>query len=50
MSNVIRTRTRMGVVRGWERFVLRRGSVVASGVVIAAATAALISYFPVHIG
>ena len=50
MNNVIHTRTRMGVLRGWERFAIKRGSFFVAAVAIALLTSALITFLPVHIG
>jgi hypothetical protein len=50
MRNVIHTRTRMGALRSWERFVLRRGSFVVSVIVISLITTALITFLSIHIG
>lgn len=50
MSNVIHTRTRMGALRSWERFAIKRGSFFVAAVVIALITSALITFVPIHIG
>lgn len=48
--NVIHTRTRMGVVRNWERFAIRRGGFFVGALVISLIAVALITFFPVRIG